>query len=103
MVTDLSRALSLRASIWVQERGEIVATDLMIAVNLYRESAGYCTKEAPLAASAADKSSLYACAKDRLVDAGRTIAKLRTRENLILAEQLLSQAQEAARQAVDAN
>lgn len=103
VIADLSRALSNRASIWAQERAGVVGADLMIAVNLYRESAGYCMAEAPKAITPADKTRLYACAKDRLVDAGRTLAKLRTRENLILAEQLLNEAQNAARLAVDAS
>jgi hypothetical protein len=103
VVTELSRALGLRASIWIQERGATVATDLMVAVGLYREAAGYCANDAPGATSATDKEALWSCAKDRFVDAGRTLAMLRTRENLILAEQLLTEAQLAARRAVDAN
>ncbi len=101
-VTELSRLVGLRASIWVQERASIVGTDLMVAVGLYRKAAGYCLENAA-SASPADKKVLYSCGKDRLLDAGRTVAMLRTRDNLILAESLLTQAQEAARRAVDAN
>lgn len=101
VVTDLAQALSVRASIWIQERAEVVGTDLIIAVNLHRESAKYCS-DAAATAAAADKAVLWSCAKDRLVDAGRTLAKLGTRDNLRAAEQMLSQAQDAARKAVDA-
>jgi hypothetical protein len=101
VVIDLAQALSVRASIWIQERAEVVGTDLIIAVNLHRESAQYCSDAAPTA-SATDKAALWSCAKDRLVDAGRTLAKLGTRDNLRGAEQMLSQAQDAARSAVDA-
>ncbi len=101
VVTDLARALSVRASIWIKERAEVVGTDLIIAANLHRESAKYCSDAAPTA-TGAEKAALWSCAKDRLVDAGRTLAKLGTRDNLRAAEQMLSQAQDAARNAVDA-
>ncbi|RQS09153.1 hypothetical protein [Burkholderia sp. Bp8998] len=102
-VITLAKTLGLKASIWVQERGAMVGTDLMVAVGLYREAADYCNKEAATARSAADKARLYNCAKDHLIDAGRTLAMLRTRENLILADQLLTEAQIAARNSVDSN
>lgn len=101
-VTDLARTLSLKASIWTQERAGVVGSDLIVAVGLYRKAAGLCGKEADNASSKADKQALYACAKDHLVDAGRNLAMLRSRDNLILAEQLLTQAQDAARRSVDA-
>lgn len=102
-VITLAKTLGLKASIWVQERGAMVGTDLMVAVGLYREAAGYCNTEAATARSVTDKARLYNCAKDHLIDAGRTLAMLRTRENLVLAEQLLTEAQKAARNSVDSN
>lgn len=100
-VVDLAKALGLRAAIWAQERAGMVGTDMMVAVGLYREAAKYCLEEAVNQASAQDKLTLYGCGKDHLIDAGRQLAMLRSRDNLILAERLLSQAQEAARLAVD--
>ena len=81
----------------------MLGTDLMVAVGLYREASDYCSAGAATVTASADKESLYSCAKDHLIDAARTLAMLRTRDNLIFAEQLLTEAQSAARKAVDVN
>lgn len=102
VVLTLSEAKGMKASIWAQQRAGVVATDLMVSVSLYRESAKYCFAEAELPTVAPiNKQKLFTCAKDRLIDAGRTLAMLRSRENLILAERILSDAQVAAKRAVD--
>lgn len=100
-VIDMSTAVMLKGSTWARERAGMVGTDLMVAVGLYREAAKYCSDEVQNYSAASDKQLLYSCAKDRLIDAGRTVAMLRSRDSLMLAEQLLTDAQNAARLAVD--